>query len=100
MQQKKIPLNIKMVPRPNTSSISPNILSNQVSYISNWTKFLAIIILLYLLFAVCEEPKPKPKVPTIVSNPIQCHNRELKSSNALRGDFWVFYNYIPARGKM
>ena len=45
----------------------------------------------------CKEPKP------IVSNgtgfnPIQCFNKELKLRNELRGDFWVFYNYIPARG--
>ena len=51
----------------------------------------------YSLFSEYEELKPK--VSNLVSSPIQCLNRELKSSNALRGDFWVFYNYIPARGK-
>ena len=46
---------------------------------------------------ICKEQKPI--VPNIGFNPIQCFNRELKLSNELRGDFWVFYNYIPAKGK-
>ena len=44
--------------------------------------------------------KPKPIVPNgALLNPIKCFNRELKLRNELRGDFWVFYNYIPARGR-
>ena len=46
---------------------------------------------------ICKEPKPI--AANVGFNPIQCFNRELKVSNALRGDFWVFYNYIPAKGR-
>ena len=72
-------------------------MSFQSSAFNEVNDWLPNILKSNLFFAVCEEPKPK--VATLVSNPIQCLNRELKSSNALRGDFWVFYNYIPAKGK-
>ena len=39
-----------------------------------------------------------PKVKSI-PNPIHCYNKNIIPSMSLRGDFWVFYNYIPAKSK-
>ena len=28
---------------------------------------------------------------------IKCHEKDIKTEMSLRGNFWVFYNYIPAK---
>ena len=32
-----------------------------------------------------------------VANPIQCLEKDMKPRKAMRGQYWVFYNYIPAQ---
>ena len=59
--------------------------------------FKILICKFIIAVPICKEPKPI--AANVGFNPIQCFNRELKVSNALRGDFWVFYNYIPAKGR-